>query len=1509
MNRFSKLIIVGFVLLLNQAVFSGRGPSQPEAAKFEPIDATDLVSLYTGNFTYNLPLLEVMGPEGGFPINIFYHAGIGPNTEASWIGLGWDLNAGSINRFVNGYPDDYFGGYIRSHYNAEKQKGKGVYFGVSYGPVGVNISYDCYTGQTGVNASYNIMNGSLDFLSFADKSLGLGFNTSIHVGTSGVGISASLGASLNNYNNGYNQEIFLGVSASMIGSNSSTSYNFSYSGFSISSGSGGTNISVAGVGFGIQTQTKLDSKGNFSSSEWGVSLPVGMAFGIPLSISFGGYEWEWWLDEVDNEIAVGSLHQLAYTGLYQLSDIWGSYSNNVIDKAVIYGDNLSYASTEQGLERAFRDPKIDRNLVTNSNSTIGNLIFTAEDNYQVGVQGLAGSFKPYYEYTAKYYDNTGENGTGNYSIVYATGYTVWPFNTGEHTRFRFDGDLGGNFVNLDNPITNYETIMNNYGGKIVKPAIDLESGTLLGFEITVKDGKIYEFYQPIYSYYSQSYKKQTSNGNITSETIMSTPYATSWLITGIKGPDYIDRGQSGYTADDWGYWVKFRYATSENFVPWRTPQSGTSGSIDPVFQNYETKSEGLRENVYLESIETATHIAKFNKLDRLDDKSPSIDNPKLGAMKWNGTESIEITFPFDKSKFGSIDISNVTLKAFYDCMYFYPNIPVYDYEVTLPNINLNNFSDNIQDNKFTIIANLNNYIYVISGNKTGGYIDAINLEINSIPSTSFYEKSKKLDKVTLHKKVLLNDGSYKTDYTASYANPTIEGCKFDYSYELMKNAPNNEAGKGKLTLKAVSKIGKNGAENLIPPTEFSYGFNPDWSEHCWDIWGGYTSEGTQYNHMNSMIKSTADRDAGAWCLNKIILPTGGVTTIEYESDFIDKIGGDTENKLALFTTWFCQGAGSCTYMQNCSYPVQPETNAVNYFYITDPDVDSPNRIPFSEFEEIFNQYESAFDKPMPAAISYYDGVSNDLEVGKQNAVHITSLTPSQNKVNFNELLHFNVSDNYRAYNIQGVDPYTGQDINIFCLPDLFTISPNFMYGGGNRVKSVSVSDISTTKRTNYKYKNGYLTVMPSLAYTFPKWLVRCGHFTTAAGSGTPFHRDQTALANYNYNILGPSPMVGYDRVEVFETDENGTILNGKSVHEFYTAEDYPFNPEQPTSPELKIIDHSNMQGRPKYSTIYKMKPGTAGLSDEDYLPIQSIVYSYLNSTEIAENLNNYKVYSGLSTQLNQYQPVGLSQRVYQSKFEDKDVYTIDYENEGTFIAGITLNKNFYDETELVNIGNVSYITENIGFIAQTGGVGISQTYTSTGEKVVTENLPAFWFYPDMKSKNMLTQNAETKSYRLPSGTNFLNLKTANTHNNYLVSADVTTWKDWSSSEDLWRINDTYKWIGEASSFQEFNLWTTDDPGDKVLNDNWQRSSNLNAYDRYAHPIEELALDGEYVTSIYSYNEALPVAVISNARRSLTDIGSEVSYCGFESGTNQYSIETSEKSNFLFFSNSFSRKNY
>ncbi len=106
---FLVITLVSEIAFPTAAYALTSGPEQPETQSFEPVGTTEMVNLFSGDFNYNIPLLTVPGPNGGYPINLAYHAGITPDQEASWVGLGWNLNVGAVSRNMRGLPDDFYG--------------------------------------------------------------------------------------------------------------------------------------------------------------------------------------------------------------------------------------------------------------------------------------------------------------------------------------------------------------------------------------------------------------------------------------------------------------------------------------------------------------------------------------------------------------------------------------------------------------------------------------------------------------------------------------------------------------------------------------------------------------------------------------------------------------------------------------------------------------------------------------------------------------------------------------------------------------------------------------------------------------------------------------------------------------------------------------------------------------------------------------------------------------------------------------------------------------------------------------------------------------------------------------------------------------------------------------------------------------------------------------------------------------------------------------------------------
>ncbi|MBL1232052.1 MAG: hypothetical protein CMD31_09120 [Flavobacteriales bacterium] len=110
-------------------------------------DLSSHVNPFTGDFNYSIPLTSVSGPQGeSFPLVINYSSGgIKMNQEASWVGLGWDLNIGEITRQVNGMPDDfteviYDHDKITSEYADWENEDSSYYFGALYFKQFYNLS-------------------------------------------------------------------------------------------------------------------------------------------------------------------------------------------------------------------------------------------------------------------------------------------------------------------------------------------------------------------------------------------------------------------------------------------------------------------------------------------------------------------------------------------------------------------------------------------------------------------------------------------------------------------------------------------------------------------------------------------------------------------------------------------------------------------------------------------------------------------------------------------------------------------------------------------------------------------------------------------------------------------------------------------------------------------------------------------------------------------------------------------------------------------------------------------------------------------------------------------------------------------------------------------------------------------------------------------------------------------------------------------------------------------------
>jgi len=192
---FLAINILTEIIFPTLAMALTSGPSQPETQGFEPITTNQMVDLFSGDFTYNIPLFNLPGKNGGYPFNMAYHSGISMDQEASWVGLGWSLTPGAINKEVRGLADDYNGDQI---YETVDMKGNTT--------IGGSLNYDLdFVGDDvskiigGGNISLRVYNNNYKGWGMGlgiGGSLGFGSKNSHFKGSVDIGIDSQNGGSI-----------------------------------------------------------------------------------------------------------------------------------------------------------------------------------------------------------------------------------------------------------------------------------------------------------------------------------------------------------------------------------------------------------------------------------------------------------------------------------------------------------------------------------------------------------------------------------------------------------------------------------------------------------------------------------------------------------------------------------------------------------------------------------------------------------------------------------------------------------------------------------------------------------------------------------------------------------------------------------------------------------------------------------------------------------------------------------------------------------------------------------------------------------------------------------------------------------------------------------------------------------------------------------------------------------------------------------------------------------------
>lgn len=269
-----------FVILFNNIIFPSQifaltsGPSQPEFSTFDNVNSSEMVNLFTGDFSYNIPLMDV----DGYPINIAYHGSPSMDQEASWVGLGWNINSGAINRGMRGLPDDFNGEEIKREINIKDFKAWGVGIGGGAEITGKDISLSAnLSGGIGVTKS-NYKGYGMEFFFEPTLSASMGDKLMGSL-TAGLGVKASTTDGVDIFPQaGISGQYRSTKAVSSIGFNLGANYN--------------SREGVKSVNAGVTASVSKSKKGSYVGSDKGgsshykgngVGIGVGSSASIPAS--------------------------------------------------------------------------------------------------------------------------------------------------------------------------------------------------------------------------------------------------------------------------------------------------------------------------------------------------------------------------------------------------------------------------------------------------------------------------------------------------------------------------------------------------------------------------------------------------------------------------------------------------------------------------------------------------------------------------------------------------------------------------------------------------------------------------------------------------------------------------------------------------------------------------------------------------------------------------------------------------------------------------------------------------------------------------------------------------------------------------------------------------------------------------------------------------------------------------------------------------------------------------
>lgn len=892
------------------------GPTQPETQGFQPIGNSNMVDLFTGDFSYNIPVMDV----GGYPVNLAYQSGASLDDEASWVGYGWSLNVGSVNRQLRGLPDDFNGTDQQEREMSMKDHvTTGGKFSVGLDLLGIPVGK---VNKKKKKKKLNLLNPTI--------SVGLKYDNYRGIG---MEVGANTGVSLTTYTAG---------DKTTKPDTSSTS--FGNIGLNLSSFDGAS-LSINRA-IHSQSLSKSDKVGLSQSIGFGYNTRsglTGLTLGNTLSVQRKDKSWwsqsgslsffnaESYTPTIDHptksnsftfSLSGGAELWFAYLGL----GATGFYSQQSTAEALRKLPSYGYLHAEKGAKDpyALMDVNREKDIPYSKDVKYLPIPVPGYDLFTASSQDGGGQYRAFRGSSGVFFDPRTETRSNDYSagVEFGAGFYV---------------DLGADLY--------YQTIKTKTqkwaDRNKALPTVDFQGAS----------GNVYE---PVY--FKKVGEPVPVDGTYMDRIKNTSPFAinlTSKLANGVEGAEASDKLRTAASKSENIPILKrdereirnttFSYLTAkeaekgalEKTIKDHRPDSlalnncNTGGIKSTVQRNsgYRkghhisevtiTGEDGKRSvfgipvyNVYQEEVSFSIGADLSKRKKGLIDYTKGIDDTVYNRKGKENYYSKEVTKPYatsylltsilsadyvDKTGNGVTDDDMGTAVKFnytkLDDLYKWRT--PYANGANKANYNEGFLSDNLDDKASYVYGEKEIWYLHSIESKTmvahfilGDREDALGV-INDGGAVNTSTRLKYLKEIRLYSKSDLQ----KNNNDPSKTIP-VKVAHFVYNYSICKGLPNSTGTNGKLTLEKVYFTFGGNNKGKLSPYEFSYDTTYNHYDYRqYDRWGTFKDADLNPNGLNNsefpytpQDTALANKFVSVGQLNRIVLPSGGIINIDYESD-------------------------------------------------------------------------------------------------------------------------------------------------------------------------------------------------------------------------------------------------------------------------------------------------------------------------------------------------------------------------------------------------------------------------------------------------------------------------------------------------------------------------------------------------------------------------------------------------------------------------------------------------